>query len=141
MTDKDTLDVSNFDAVRGYITLLPEKPDYIFHLAAETDLEWCQKNPAQAYYVNSFGTSNVSLLAFRFDIPIVYMSTAGVFHGNKFTYFEDDKTNAVNHYGRSKSLGEAFVSMLPKHYIFRMSWAMGGGPGVDIKFVEKSSGT
>jgi len=136
-TDKKELDVSNYEQVIGYMTKLNEIPDYILHLAAETDLETCEANPAQAYYTNTIGTINMVRLAEILKIPIIYMSTAGVFLGEKNYYTEDDEPNPINHYGRSKYYGELAVQRYPKHYIFRMSWAMGGGPELDKKFVNK----
>jgi dTDP-4-dehydrorhamnose reductase len=136
-TDKLQLDVSDNDNVIEYLTKLDGVPDYILHLAAETDLEWCEKDPAHCYYTNTIGTINMVHLAEILKCPIVYMSTAGVFLGEKNYYVEDDTPNPINHYGRSKYYGELAVRRYPKHYIFRMSWAMGGGPELDKKFVNK----
>ena len=135
-TDKNTLDVtkqSNIEQFRqmGNITA-------IVHLAAETDLEWCEKHPTEAFDVNTFGTYNMLKLAMEKDIPFVYISTAGVFDGKKNTaYVEEDKPNPINVYGASKWCGDIIVKTYPKHYIFRASWMMGGGPTVEKKFVGK----
>ena len=136
-TDKFELDVADNDNVIEYLTKLDGIPDYILHLAAETDLEYCEKSPAYAYYNNTIGTINMVHLAEILKIPIVYISTAGVFLGEKKYYIEDDEPNPINHYGRSKYYGELAVRQYLKHYIFRISWAMGGGPELDKKFVNK----
>lgn len=135
-TDKDTLDVSDRNAVFSYAKYLP-KLDYIIHLAAETDLEFCEKNPAQAYFVNMLGTCHISELASMLDVPMIYISTAGIFNGVDHLYQERSSPNPKNHYGMSKLRGEYYLNALEKKYIFRMSWAMGGGPDVDKKFVNK----
>ncbi len=135
-TDKDTLDVTDRNAVFSYAKFIP-KLDYIIHLAAETDLEFCEKNPAQTYFVNTFGTAHMSELATMLDVPLVYISTAGIFSGNEHLYQERSSPNPKNHYGMSKLRGEFYLQGIEKKYVFRMSWAMGGGPGIDKKFVSK----
>jgi dTDP-4-dehydrorhamnose reductase len=136
-TDKGDLDVASYDSVMNIITRLDKNIDYILHLAAETDLEYCDKYPERAYYTNTIGTINMCKLAGILKVPIIYISTAGVFLGEKNCYDENDNPEPVNHYGRSKYYGELAVKAYPKHYIFRMSWAMGGGPELDKKFVNK----
>ena len=134
LTDKDGFDVTNRDVVMKKGASI----DYIIHLAAETDLEACEKNPAQAYFVNAIGCAHMAELAQSLDIPIFYISTAGVFDGMKESpYTKVDKPNPINHYGRSKYYGEFFIDKWRKHYILRASWMMGGGPKIDKKFVNK----
>jgi len=136
-TDKPELNVADYNSVISMINKLNGEIDYILHLAAETDLEFCERRPELAYYTNAIGTVNMVKLAEIMDIPIIYISTAGVFLGEKNSYDEFDKPEPINHYGRSKWYGEFAVRTYPKHYIFRMSWAMGGGPDLDKKFVNK----
>ena len=135
LTDIFTMDIRK---VPISLEEFPFAPEYILHLAAETDLELCEMRPDHAYFTNTIGTFNMVRLAKIFNIPIVYMSTAGVFDGKYMRHYtEDDKPNPINVYGRSKYYGELAVQQYPKHYIFRMSWAMGGGPKLDKKFVNK----
>jgi dTDP-4-dehydrorhamnose reductase len=115
------------------------QPDLVAHLAAETDLEKCDADQDFAYLTNAIGTKHVALACQRHDIPMVYISTAGVFDGVKEgAYTEFDRPNPINTYGASKLAGEHFVQMMvPKHYIIRAGWMVGGGPGKDHKFVAK----
>jgi dTDP-4-dehydrorhamnose reductase len=87
--------------------------------------------------INSIGTANMVELARRLDIPIVYISTCGIFDGSHLFYKENDKPSPVNHYGRSKYYGEIICKTWPMHYIIRAGWGMGGGPGIDKKFIAK----
>ena len=137
ITDWLDLDVRRYDEVMRYMDNLPGVPDYVLHLAAETNLEYCQNRVQDAYFTNTIGTQNMVRFAQLLDIPIIYMSTAGVFSGRSNKgYKESDLPNPVNHYGRSKYYGELAVRQYEKHYIFRMGWAMGCGPKVDHKFVN-----
>jgi len=131
-------DINEFDVrkYRKFIKDIPS-PNYILHLAAETNLEFCESYPMYAYHTNTIGTFNMVEIAKQLDIPIIYMSTAGVFGNTKAEYFDENSTpDPINTYGRSKYYGEIAVQAYPKHWIFRISWAFGGGAR-DRKFVMK----
>lgn len=132
-TDKEELDVRFWSDIQENLQLY----DLIIHLAAETDLEICEKMPEHAYFTNTTGTQNMVELAKICDCPIVYISTAGIFDGKKEIYEDDDKPNPRNHYGRSKYYGELIVRAYPKHYVFRAGWMIGGGQHLDKKFINK----
>ena len=134
LTGSIELDVRNIKQVMGY---KDKKFDTILHLAAETDHFKAEFNPTDTYLTNHTGTQNMVELAKVLDIPIVYIGTAGIFDGKKKVYTEKDKASPINHYGRSKYYGELAVSAYKKHYIIRSGWAMGGGPEIDKKFVNK----
>ncbi len=133
------IDVCDFDNLSTWVS--QEKPDYIFHLAAETDVDLCQQNEEYAYRVNYIGTENVALLCLKYHIKLLYISTAAVFDGKKgepYTEYDDvHPTTSANYYGRSKLLGEIAIQRLLKEYfIVRAGWLMGGWE-LDKKFVYK----
>jgi dTDP-4-dehydrorhamnose reductase len=109
------------------------------HLAAETDVDKCELEPDHAYLTNTIGTQNVALMCQKHDIEMVYISTIGVFYGDKpEPYTEFDEPNPINVYGRSKLEGEKIVqNLLKRYYIVRAGWMIGGGPKRDKKFVGK----
>jgi dTDP-4-dehydrorhamnose reductase len=113
-------------------------PDLILHLAAETDLELCERDRDHAFVTNAIGTANVAQVAGNLDVPLVYISTAGVFDGTKTgPYDEFDVPNPINVYGASKYQGELLVrEFTRRHYIVRAGWMIGGGDR-DHKFVAK----
>jgi len=113
-------------------------PDVIFHLAALTDVDACEREPEEAFRTNTIGTQNVALACQAADIPMVYVSTIGVFDGSKNeAYNEFDEPNPQNVYSRSKYEGEKIVRRLLHHYyIVRAGWMFGGGHE-DKKFVAK----
>jgi dTDP-4-dehydrorhamnose reductase len=68
---------------------------------------------------------------------VVYISTAGVFDGKKKgPYDELDTPNPINVYGATKFAGEGYVARLPRHYIVRAGWMI-GGHALDHKFIAK----
>ncbi len=133
LTDKDNLDMAYWIQLEPYLNSGIET---VIHLAAETNLEACEANPAQAYFTNSIGTLNMKLFCAKLDIPIIYISTAGIFDGKRGYYEETDIPNPPNHYGRSKLYGEYMLADYPKKYILRAGWMMGSGKDTDKKFVN-----
>ena len=130
------LDVRDYQAIEKEIVNF--KPSIIFHLAALTDLEYCEKNPYEAYKTNAIGTENVTILCKKYNILEVYISTAGIFDGKQDIYNDYDPPNPISCYGKSKYAGEMFVKFhSEKYFIFRPGWMVGGGPEKDKKFVKK----
>ncbi len=102
-------------------------PDVIFHLAAWTDVDGCERDPARATSVNSQAAWGVALGAAETGCKLVYVSTDYVFDGrSKRPYREKDKPNPLSVYGRSKLMGEKAVAKACKRsFIVRTSWLYG----------------
>jgi dTDP-4-dehydrorhamnose reductase len=134
--DVAQLDIRDHDAVRTMINDV--RPDAVVHLAAATDVDYCELDPDFAYSTNAIGTQNVALACQEADVILVYTSTAGVFGGEKpDPYTEFDPPAPVNIYGHSKLAGERIVeALLSRFYIARAGWMVGGGPK-EKKFVGK----
>ncbi len=131
------LDVRQYNQVRSMVEKI--EPEMIMHLAAETDVDKCELEPDAAFLTNTIGTQNVALICQERNIPMVYISTIGVFFGDKLEpYTEFDTPNPINVYGRSKLEGEKIVqNLLSLYYIVRAGWMIGGGPEKDKKFIAK----
>lgn len=142
-TDKDVneewlsfLDFRDLDAYRKDVNAF--KPDYLFHLGAYTDLEFCEKNAEDTYATNTMAVENAVYIANALDIPLLYISTAGIFDGEKELYDDWDQPNPLGVYARSKYMGERFVMENAKRYLVcRAGWMMGAGPKKDKKFIQK----
>jgi dTDP-4-dehydrorhamnose reductase len=113
-------------------------PDLVLHLAAETDVDRCEAEPDHAFATNALGTKHVALACQAANLPLVYISTAGVFDGAKDEpYTEYDPASPINVYGASKLEGERYVqTFLQRYYVVRAGWMVGGGDR-DHKFVAK----
>jgi dTDP-4-dehydrorhamnose reductase len=113
-------------------------PDYLFHLGAYTDLEYCELHPEDTYATNTMSVENAVYISNKLDIPLLYISTAGMFDGAKELYDDWDLPNPLGHYARSKYAGELFVvNNSRRHLVCRAGWMMGSGPAKDKKFVQK----
>lgn len=142
-TDKDVneewlefLDFRDFYAYKDAVNKF--QPDLLFHIGAYTDLEYCEKNVDDTYLTNTTSVENAVYIANDLNIPILYISTAGIFDGSKDIYDDWDLPNPLCHYARSKYAGEKFVIEQSKYpVVLRAGWMMGGGPKKDKKFVSK----
>ena len=130
------LDVRDPSSVRKYVS--ENRPDFVLHLAAATDVDRCEQDPDWAYHVNTLGTQNVAIACQAAAVPLVYISTSAVFEGNKpEPYTELDEPRPANVYGHTKLAGEHIVSsLLDQYYIIRAGWMVGGAIK-DKKFVGK----
>ena len=132
-------DFRDFKSYRN--SVLDFKPDYLFHLGAFTDLEYCENNINETYATNTMSVENAVFISNELNIPLLYISTAGIFDGKKDTYDDWDLPNPLGHYARSKYAGEQFVLQnTNRHLVCRAGWMMGGGPKKDKKFVQKIMG-
>jgi dTDP-4-dehydrorhamnose reductase len=129
-------DVRDMAAYRKDVTDF--RPDFLFHLPAFTDLEFCELHPEETYVTNTLAVENAVTIANEIGIPLLYIRTAGIFDGKKEVYDDWDQPNPLGHYARSKYAGELFVRDHAERYLTcRAGWMMGGGPRKDKKFVQK----
>jgi len=114
------------------------KPDIVYHLAAETDLEMCERDPAHAEETNIVGTEHMATICKTNNIPLVHISTASIFDGEKEEgCAEDEKPNPLNVYGRTKLEAERIVrKIVPLNIVVRLAWSFGGLQR-DKKYVGK----
>ena len=130
------LDFRDFEAYRNDV--INFKPDYLVHLGAYTDLEYCEKNVEDTYLTNTISVENAVYIANTLDIPLLYISTAGIFDGNKDLYDDWDQPNPLGVYARSKFMGERYVVENAKRFLVcRAGWMMGAGPKKDKTFIQK----
>jgi len=121
-----------------YESIKTFNPDLLINLAALTDLEYCERNPENAWLTNALGAENLALIAAKLQVPTVYISTAGIFDGRQDLYNDFDTPNPLGIYAKSKYYGELFVQKhLREHFVFRAGWMMGGGEQKDKKFINK----
>lgn len=142
-TDKDVndnwlsfLDFRDFEKYKEDVVNF--KPDFLFHLGAYTDLEFCEENADDTYLTNTLSVENAVNIANSLNIPILYISTAGIFDGKKDLYDDWDTPNPLGVYARSKYMGERFVVENANRFLVcRAGWMMGGGMKKDKKFIQK----
>ncbi len=124
-TDIDNLDITDTNAVEKFFSI--NSADYIVHCAAYTNVDGAEGNPELAEKINVLGTKNIALIAKKYNIPIIAISTDYVFDGNAtHPYTPDCITCPVSVYGKTKREGEiAIQENCTKYYILRTSWLYG----------------
>ena len=104
------LDITDQDKI---IQILQEiKPDRIIHLAAMTDVDQCETQQELAILLNAKSTEILAKQAAKQNAFFVYVSTDYVFDGIKGMKKEDDSTNPLGFYGKSKLEGELTLNKL-----------------------------
>jgi len=111
------------------------KPELIVHAAAMPDIDDCEKNPEQAWRVNSEATKALVKIAQELGCGFAFISTDAVFDGKSTRpYVESDLVNPPSVYGHTKVAAEESVRRYSKHWIFRVSALFGPGKA---NFVNK----
>jgi len=142
-TDKDVnsdwLEFMDFREISSYEKDVKSfSPDMLIHLGAYTSLEYCDTNEMDALNNNVTSLETAVHLSNDLDIPLLFISTAGIFDGEKDEYDDWDAPGPLGVYARSKVLAEDFITRnANKYFVMRAGWMMGGGPEKDKKFVGK----
>lgn len=118
------LEITNSNEVDKMI--VDYKPDVIIHCAAYTNVNQAEKENQKCIDTNILGTTNIINSSRKIDAKVVYVSSDYVFDGKKDgPYEEDDISNPLNEYGKTKYLGELEVLKYDKIFIVRTSWLFG----------------
>ncbi len=133
LTDEDTMDITDYNQCMAVMS--QNKPDLIINCAAYTQVDKCEEEVELAYRVNALGPRNLAVIGNEMNIPLLHISSDYVFDGTKGSgYMEDDTKKPLSIYGKSKSLGEDYITQLTnKFYIIRTSWLFGANGNNFIK--------
>ena len=101
------LDVTSRDNIDQALEY--SRPEIIFHVAALTKVDECERNKELAWKTNYEGPLNIMRAAEKTESFLVYCSTDYVFDGEKGLYSEGDKPDPINHYGYTKLKGERAI--------------------------------
>jgi dTDP-4-dehydrorhamnose reductase len=122
--------------------VIEARPEVILHAGAFTDVDGAEQNPEQAHAVNVQGTMAMARAADTLKARLIYLSTDYVFDGAKSSpYTEEDATNPVNTYGRSKREGEkAALSLCRNALVVRTAWLYGDAGRNFVKTIVRLAG-
>ncbi len=121
-TDIEELDITDYKKVENFIT--SDNVDVIINCAAYTAVDKAESESELAYKINSDAVYNLSKAINKNNGVLIHISTDFVFDGMKSTpYIEEDATNPLSIYGKSKLAGEKVALDEAKNlYIIRTSW-------------------
>lgn len=96
---------------------IPKTVKQIVHLAAITDVNYCNLNPQDCIKTNVVGTQNVLDLARQKDIPVLFLSTSHVYgRPNKLPIPENHPRDPQSFYALSKFCGEVSCEIYSQKY-------------------------
>lgn len=96
---------------------IPNDVFCIVHLAAITDLKYCQNNPSECFDVNVKGTQNMLEIARKKNSKFIYLSTSHVYgRPLHLPMREDHPRNPNSIYASSKMAGEVICESYAKSY-------------------------
>lgn len=106
-------------------------PDLIIHSAAKTDLEWCERNPANARKHNVLGTHNLFDSCRESLKKGVYISSTGVYGAHMDTpYIETSDVLPTTVHHKQKLEAEGIVQgLFEDSLILRTGWLFGANVG------------
>lgn len=117
------LDISSSEACVSILSKY--KPKVVINAAAYTAVDTAEQESEKAFSINAGGVKNLSMACKAVGAKLIHISTDFVFDGEATQpYTENETTNPINVYGKSKLAGEQFVNkILPDDsLIIRTSW-------------------
>lgn len=101
--------------------------DVLINTAGLTDVDYCEAHAGLAHRVNGSAPGEMAAHCQQRSARFVQISTDYVFAGNTRTALrEDDPTEPLNAYGRSKLAGEqATLAAQPDALVLRVAWLFG----------------
>jgi dTDP-4-dehydrorhamnose reductase len=84
--------------------------DIVVHMAANTNVDLCEREKDIAYADNFLSTKNLVDIIQGMSIFFVFISTASIFNGEQKTgYSENDLPSQVNFYAQTKLMAEEYI--------------------------------
>jgi dTDP-4-dehydrorhamnose reductase len=120
--DREQLDLSVPGAIRRAVQEI--RPQLIINAAAYTAVDQAESDEPAAQAINAVAPGILAEEAKKLGAALIHYSTDYVFDGTKTTpYEENDSTNPLGAYGRTKLAGEqAIRDSGVAHLIFRTAW-------------------
>lgn len=114
------------DSIYGITRFLNEKEKTAIICIAQANIDKCKIENELSYQINVETMKCVIQTLIQENFYIIFFSTDNVFDGIKGNYTEQDKTNALNQYGKMKEEMEHFlVANYPQVCIFRLPKVLG----------------
>lgn len=118
--------------------LQKERPEVIFHLAAQSSVSMSMTNPYEDATINIMGTINLIENAVPFGVKKIIFASSAAIYGvpQQLPISEDHPIQPTSYYGLSKAIGEEYISMYAKnnaldYTILRFSNVYGYGQTMD----------
>ncbi len=119
------VDITDLDTLKSFIN--SRKIDWLINCSAYTAVDKAEDEPEEAFKINASGVSNIAKIAQEIGARLIHISTDYVFNGEKEgAYTEEEVTDPVGVYGKSKLEGEKNIQKTTEEYfIIRTAWLYG----------------
>ena len=120
----ESMDITDFDAVNAYTDRV--SPHIVVNVAAIADIDFAEREKELARKVNVEGAVHIAQLCSDRKIKYIFLSSDAVFDGKRSEYFEEDVTNPLNFYGKTKAEAEkSILREAPDSILIRVSLVLG----------------
>jgi dTDP-4-dehydrorhamnose reductase len=126
-SDKE-VDISDYKALEKFGK--DKKIKWVINCAGYTKVDKAEEEIDEAFRINKDGVRNIALFSSKRQIRLIHISTDYVFDGRQeggaIAYREENETNPINIYGKSKLAGEEEIKkILEEYFIIRTAWLYG----------------
>lgn len=136
VTDRESLDISDFQAVNMYILnniiSKGKQLELIINCAAYNNVDKAEEERETCYKLNGYAPRDLAVLAKKYGADYITYSTDFVFDGEKkidgrnIPYNEEDIPNPLSTYSQAKREGELLtLASYDRVFIVRTSWVFG----------------
>ena len=132
--DRSVIDLTQPTQIHDSIAQI--QPDIIVNAAAYTAVDKAESEPELATAINAVAPREIATAAQNIGAKVLHISTDYVFNGQNHTpYLEDEATDPLGVYGRSKLEGEKeVIANCNRALILRTAWVYGSrGHGNFVK--------
>ena len=121
LPEESVLDLGKREAIFSVVAEV--RPDVLINCAAFTQVDRCESEAELAHLINATAVGWLAEACEAQKALLIQISTDYVFDGKGTRpYREDDPTNPVSVYGRTKLEGERQAARCSRHLIARTSW-------------------
>ncbi|MEL4356770.1 MULTISPECIES: bifunctional dTDP-4-dehydrorhamnose 3,5-epimerase family protein/NAD(P)-dependent oxidoreductase [unclassified Luteococcus] len=124
--DRNELDLADRDAVQAYNW---NGVGTIINAAAYTAVDQAETEQGRkdCWAANVHAVQNLVEVCRERRMRLAHVSSDYVFDGTVEEHDEDEAFSPLGVYGQTKAAADAIVATLPRHWIVRTSWVIGGG--------------
>ena len=125
-SDKE-IDIADYKALEDYSR--DKKIGWIINCSGYTAVDKAEEEIDITFKINRDGVKNIAQISKKKGAKLIHISTDYVFNGKKegnLGYREQDETEPINIYGKSKLAGEKEIEkILDEYFIVRTAWLYG----------------
>jgi dTDP-4-dehydrorhamnose reductase len=121
-TDIDELDITDARSVQTFFE--QKKYHFCINTAAYTAVDKAENEQDKAYLINTEAVKHLAQQCAEHHTVLIHISTDYVFSGKSYSpYHEEDNTNPISIYGKTKLEGEQIALQTnPQSIVIRTSW-------------------